>query len=357
MQPNRRDVLTLMGAGAVAATGLGLGLRPARAAGTVTVLNWQGYGTDEKWAVEAFKQKTGIEVVHDYYNAESEMLTKLRTNPGAYDVVVVNTARTRQAVADDLLDAIDYATIPNVAGVPAKLADHPNFTVDGKHYGVPWVWGMNALAVREGRPKPDSYGALADPAYAGKVALFDDAVTNVAVGAFMTGQDMNDPKDLKAVTDWLESLKPNVKTIWTSEDQWNKTFAAGEFDLSVYWSGASVRSRRNFKLPVDFVVPKEGAVGWLDTLAIPATSENKENARAFINYMIDPEFYFEWATKVGAPASANAAAMDKLPADDLNRRVHDPKYLETMTIMAPQPDERREAFSNLWQEVKASYAR
>ncbi len=104
------------------------------------------------------------------------------------------------------------------------------------------------------------------------------------------------------------------------------------------------------------MVPREGAVGWLDTLAIPATSENKDDARAFIDHMIAPDFYVEWATKVGAPASANAAAMDRLPADDLNRKVHDPKYLEAMTIMAPQPDERREAFTNLWQEVKAFYA-
>src|SRR4029450_13533457 len=29
----------------------------------ITVLNWQGYGTDEKWALEAFKKATGIEVV------------------------------------------------------------------------------------------------------------------------------------------------------------------------------------------------------------------------------------------------------------------------------------------------------
>lgn len=356
MQPSRREFLTIMGAGALATSGLGAAIRPARAAGTVTVLNWQGYGTDEKWAIEAFTKKTGIEVVNDYYNAESEMLTKIRTNPGTYDVVVVNSARTQQALAEELLDAVDYATIPNADGLLAKLKDHPNLTVDGKHYGVPWVWGMNALAIRNGKPKPDSYAELADAAYKGKVGLFDDAVTSVAIGALMTGQDMNDPKDLKAVGDWLKSLKPNVKTIWTSEDQWNKAFSANEFDLSVYWSGASVRSQRNFKLPLEFVVPKEGAVGWLDTLAIPASSENKESAAAFIGYMIDPEFYFEWATKIGAPASANSTAMDRLPADDLNRKVHDPKYLDAMTLMAPLPDDRRETFNNLWQEVKASYA-
>ncbi|MGH6873938.1 MAG: spermidine/putrescine ABC transporter substrate-binding protein, partial [Aestuariivirgaceae bacterium] len=51
------------------------------------VLNWQGYGTDEKWALEQFQQQTGIKVVHDYFNSEQEMLTKLRTSPGTYDVV------------------------------------------------------------------------------------------------------------------------------------------------------------------------------------------------------------------------------------------------------------------------------
>jgi spermidine/putrescine transport system substrate-binding protein len=58
------------------------------------VLNWKGYGTDEAFALKAFADATGIAVEHDYFNAEAEMLTKLRTNPGAYDVVLINSART-----------------------------------------------------------------------------------------------------------------------------------------------------------------------------------------------------------------------------------------------------------------------
>lgn len=181
-------------------------------------------------------------------------------------------------------------------------------------------------------------------------------MTGVAIGALLSGQDMNNPSDLAAVTEKLKAFKPNVKLLWSSEDQWNKSFAAKEFNLSVYWSGASVRSRRNSKLPVEFVVPKEGGIGWLDSLSVPATAPNPEGALAFIDYMIDPEFYNEWATKVGAPASASGAAMEKLPADDLNRLIHKPEYLKSMTIQSALPDDRREAFNNLWQEVKAFYA-
>jgi spermidine/putrescine transport system substrate-binding protein len=352
----RRNTLKLMSAALVAGASFSLLARNAFSAGTITVLNWQGYGTDEAWSVKTFTEKAGIEVVHDYYSSESEMLTKLRTNPGAYDLVVLNAARCAQAVAENLLQPIDFAKVPNVATVDDNLRSNPNFSKDGKGYAVPWVWGMTSLAVREGLPKPDSYAALADPAFKGRVAMDDDAIINVALGALMTGQDMNNPKDLDAVTKALKSIKPNVKLLWSTEDQWNKSFAAKEFDLSMFWSGGSVRSKRNSKLPVEFVVPKEGAIGWVDGLGIPASAPNAEGALAFANWLIDPAFYVEWATKAGAPASSNSAALKGLPEDDLSRQVHKAEYLKSMSIMSALPDDRREAFNNLWQEVKAFYA-
>ena len=127
------------------------------------------------------------------------------------------------------------------------------------------------------------------PSYAGRAALFDDAVTEVAIGALMTGQDINNPTDMKAIGDKLKSFKKDVKLIWSSEDEWNKAFAADAFDVSVYWSGAVARSANVHKLPVEWVIPKEGAVGWLDNLCIPATSTKKDLGLSFINYMIDPK--------------------------------------------------------------------
>ncbi len=353
---SRRNTLKLMTATLAAGASFSLLPRKVFASGQITVLNWQGYGTDEAWSLKQFTEKTGISVVHDYYSSESEMLTKLRTNPGAYDLVVLNAARCAQAVAEDLLQPIDFAKVPNAATVDETLRSNPNFSKDGVGFAVPWVWGMTSLAIREGKPKPESYKALADETYKGRVAMDDDAIINVGIGALMTGQDMNDPQDLAAVTEALKSIKPNVKLLWSTEDQWNKSFAADEFDLSVFWSGGSVRSKRNSNLPVEFVVPKEGAVGWVDGLGIPATAPNPEGALAFANWMIDPAFYVEWATKVGAPASSNSAALNSLPADDLSRQVHNPDYLKTMSIMSALPDDRREAFNNVWQEVKAFYA-
>ena len=232
---DRRRFGALLGAGVVAGT-VGLPLRRARAADTIYVLNWQGYGTDEAWALKAFTEKTGIEVVHDYFSSEPEMLTKLRTNPGVYDVVLINSARSQQAASEGLISPIDFSKVPNATGLSPELKNHANLQLDGKTNGVSWVWGITSLAITEGSPKPDSYAALGDPAHKGRVALFDDAVTGVAIGALLSGQDMNNPKDLAVVTEKLKAFKPNIKLLWSSEDEWNKAFAAKEFDLSIFRS-------------------------------------------------------------------------------------------------------------------------
>ena len=115
MKLSRRNTLQLLGGTALAASMLGP--RRAQAATRITVLNWQGYGTDEKWALEIFSQATGIEVVHDYFNSEAEMITKLATNPGAYDVVLINSARIAQAAGQGLIQPVDFSKIPNSLGL------------------------------------------------------------------------------------------------------------------------------------------------------------------------------------------------------------------------------------------------
>src|SRR3712207_6390400 len=110
---------------------------------TITVLNWKGYGTDEAFALKDFAAATGIQVQHDYFNSEPEMLTKLRTNPGSYDVVLINSARTQQAQSEGLIDPIDPGAFSNAANLAPELRAHPNLLADGKVYGLAWVWGMN----------------------------------------------------------------------------------------------------------------------------------------------------------------------------------------------------------------------
>ena len=342
------------------ATGLGLAAGLALAAGQaaaaeIRVLNWQGYGTDEAWALEAFTAETGVEVVHDYFNSEQEMLTKLRTNPGAYDVVLINSAFTRQAAEEGLIQPIDTAGMKNVADLSPNMRDNENLAFDGKTYGVAWVWGVTSFAVdtEDFATPPNSIEALWDAEHAGRVGWRDDAVEAVQMAAIALGQDINDPQDMDAIREKLRALKPQIRTFWSSEDEWNQFFSANEFDLATYWSGSASRSKTAFGLPVEFVIPAEGAIGWLDGLSIATGAPNVEGAKAFIDYMIDPAFYVTWDTEVGAPASANAKANAGLSDTAFNRAVlGNPDKVAKVQFMGPMSDAQREAILELWQETK-----
>ncbi len=331
----------------------------AAGAAEVKVLNWQGYGTDEAWALELFEAKTGYTVVHDNFNSEQEMLTKLRTSPGAYDVVLINSAFTGQAAEEGLIQAIDPATISNFGDLDPNLRSNASFMHDGGLYGIAWTWGVTSIGYNSDKiPDPgSSIGILWDPAYAGKVALRDDAVEAVSLAALATGQDMNNPADLDAIRERLRALKPQIKTFWSSEDEWNKEFSAGTFDVAVYWSGSASRSKKAFGLPVGFLIPDEGAIAWLDGLSIATGAPNPDGAAKFIDFMVSPEHYVRWDNDVGAPASASTVATSQLPADAFNRKVlGDPEATRSLQFMAPLPDERREAFLEIWEETKTFYA-
>ena len=324
-------------------------------AADVRVLNWKGYGTDAEWAVSAFEEATGNKVVHDYFNSEQEMLTKLRTNPGAFDVVLINSAYTGTAKDEGLIGPIDVSVISHFADIAPNMASNADLAPDGEVYGVPWTWGLTSFAVNTGSfdTTPDSLEVFWDTSNKGKIGWRDDALESVQMSALVTGQDINNISDMEAIKQRLSDLMPQIKTFWSSEGDWNQFMAAGDFDAATIWSGSAARSMSK-GLPVQFVVPKEGAIGWLDGLSIPSSSTNKDAAAAFINWMIDPEFYTQWAAE-GAPASANAKAAAALPEENFNRSVlGDPDVVARVQFMQPVSDEDRKAYLELWQDLKAA---
>ncbi|QDL93359.1 extracellular solute-binding protein [Paroceanicella profunda] len=324
----------------------------------IRVLNWQGYGTDEAWALDAFAAKTGHTVVHEYFNSEQEMLTKLRTNPGAYDVVLINTAYTGQAAREGLIQKLDYADFPHASGIPDAMKETAALYEGGALYGIPWVWGVTSIAYNtEVLPEaPQSIELLWSPDFAGRVGWRDDAVESVQMAAISLGQDINNPTNWEAIEAKLKALKPQIRTFWSSENEWNQYFSSGEFDISVYWSGSAARSANNFGLPVGFAIPKEGAIGWLDGLSLAADAPHPEAAKAFIDYMIDPEFYVKWDTDVGAPVSANAEAVAALPDKAFNKVLaSDEGVAARLKFLGPIDDDVREHMLQVWQATKTEF--
>ena len=125
-----KNKIRLMGCAALTAIAFGIGT-VASQVDEIRILNWKGYGTDSDWAVAAFSEKTGHTVVHDHFNSEQEMLTKLRTNPGAYDVVLINSAFTGKALEEGLVGPIDTSDIDNFGNLAPNLAGNADLNTGG----------------------------------------------------------------------------------------------------------------------------------------------------------------------------------------------------------------------------------
>ena len=65
---------------------------------------------------------------------------------------------------------------------------------------------------------------------------------------------------------------------------------------------------------IDFVAPRSGALGWIDTFAIPAKAKNIEAAYKWINFMLKAENAAVF-TNMEKYGTASAGAIDHLDAD------------------------------------------
>lgn len=324
---------------------------------TLRVLNWQGYGSDEAWAVKQFEELHGVKVVHDYMNSEEELLTKLRTSPGVYDVVLPNTAYLPLGVDEGLMQPIDVTRLSAWTDLSPRLTSLNEITRDGEIYGVPWTWGATAVAYNtEAFPGGvDTVEAFWDPANQNQIGWFDSYEDSIIMAAIAAGDPTpSQPQNMDAVKAKLQQLVPQIRTFWQSEDEFNKLFANGDITLGLYWSGSACRAKNAMQLPMGFSIPKEGAIGWVDTWAIPKDAPNADLALEWIDFMLSRDFFVKWDTEVGAPMPASQAVLDALPeASCAKTTMGDPALVDRLNFFAPVPAETRKEWNALWTEVKA----
>jgi len=328
------------------------------AADEVTIINWNGWGTDQPFAVENFEQATGTKVVHDYHSSFDEMFTKMRTNPGAYDIGIINEVYVKGAAEEGLIQPIDQARLENFDDLFASMRDSPEFYLDGDLYAVAWIWGATSITYNTDvfASPPTSVNVLWDPAYADRVCWRDDPNDAVRFAALALGQDPNNPSDLDAIREKLRELKPQIRALWASEDQWLKLLGGNQCDLSIVWTDSTEKAKENFDLPVAFIVADEGALAWRDAVTIPAGAPNLDAAYNFLNYITGSEFYGGWAQAGGAPVTANSQAVGELAADSMTRQVlTDPANVERLHFSQPMTEETRQQYLELWEETKAYY--
>jgi len=79
-----------------------------------------------------------------------------------------------------------------------------------------------------------------------------------------------------------------VKNYWTNGDALLQAMRSGEVYLAMAWDGGGWKLHAE-NPDIDFVAPKSGALGWIDTFALPAKAKNVDAAYKWINFILKPE--------------------------------------------------------------------
>jgi spermidine/putrescine-binding protein len=334
--PTRRQFLKATGAVAAGVIAAPAVLRAAqKVEGTVYVESWGGSYAEavKTYILEPFKAETGVDYKHSFFGNNAEQLAKLKTGTSRVDMTFMSDSYIYRGAQAKVLLPINLGNVPNYGKLFDKF-QKPAFDPGPDIYSVSYFYGDTAIAYNEEhvKPIPDSWEVLWDTQYKGRVVAYGSGSGPVILGALVTGQSINNITDLDIIEKRLLELKPNLLKWWSGGAENTELFATGEAWVGNFWRGR-VNNLRKEGHPIRYVQPKEGTSGWVDTMAIPTTAENKDAAEALMNFAIEPEIQREFVLNGISYAPTNTGVA--LDADQQEHLGASEEILSRITFADP----------------------
>lgn len=265
--------------------------------------------------LKKFTEETGYKVVPTMTTLSGLMTKMLSGGVNQYDVIDENASYIQPIWDGGVLQPIPVDKIPNfknliplftdpkaegnVDGWPANII----WTDDKKTHikGLPLFWNFEGFGflkdVATDLNSDSSYGALLDPKYKGKVAIWNDSVwTTGWVGLYMqkneglqlskSATNMTQP-EIDKVFEFLTKKKKDgqFRLYWSDYGEIVNLMTAKEVWLADCWNPV-VNDVTKAGTPAQYVNPKEGSRPWFHFLGISRECKNLEAAYAYANWCI-----------------------------------------------------------------------
>lgn len=339
-----------------------------QAQGQLNVANFSDYIGPE--VVKKFEKATGIKVNYGVIDSDDTLQARLLSGRSGLDVVFPSSNYMAKQIEAGVYEPIDWSKIPNRELLDPTLMKKIARTDPGNRYGVPYVWGTEALVVnvtkaREawgGELPPLSFDLLYKPENAAKlqkcgIAMIDSSSSYASMLAYL-GRDPNSAKvtDLDDAHKELVKIRPYVKLF--SYNTIND-FAGGDICIATGWSGDFNVMKRRAKAAgkdydIRFATPKGQSGLWFTMMGIPKDAANKDAAYKWINFLLSPEIAAEITNHITYPNAVPASKpmiKPELAADPF--LYPSEEQMNDYFIYAPQEADLLRAYNKLWLRYKS----
>ena len=323
---------------------LALGLMLALAGGcskpeprqVLRVLAWPGYADPD--VVARFEQQYNAKLDVSFISSDDELWSKLNDRSGdQFDVFAVNTAELKRYIDTGISVPLELEKIPNTHHQLPRF-EHldaiPGITRDGKVYGIPYTYSAMGLIYNRDLVKqpPTSMAAMWDPQYQGKVLAYDGSNHNFTIAALILGIEdpfhLNDAQFHQVVNELIR-LRRNVLTFYRSPEEAVDLYRKNKVALVFgNYGSQQVKQLQDAGANIGYVIPREGALAWLDCWSVTKYARNRLLAEKWINFTLEQDNSTVLTQREGlantVTPSPAAMAADKIiwirPVEDFTKR-------------------------------------
>jgi len=335
----------------------------------VNVYNWSDYIADG--VVDDFTKATGTKVVYDVYDSMEVLETKMLAGGSNYDLVVPTDRNLARMIKAGVFQKLDKSKIPNLSHMWSFVTDHLKSYDPDNQYAVNYMWGTDGIGYNIDKIKAimpdaplDSWAMIFDPKVVSKfkdcgVELLDspDDILPAALAYLGLKPDSKDPADIQKAGDLVASIAPYIQKFHSSE--YINDLANGDICMAVGYSGDVLQARSRAEdaknnVNIGYSIPKEGALIWFDSFAIPKDAPHPEAAYAFINFMEQPEIAARNSNYVSY-ANGNKDSQPLLdPAIAKDPSIYPPQeVLDKLFTTTPNDPATQRIVTRVWTKVKS----
>lgn len=275
----------------------------------------------EETLLPGFSQATGVQSRLDV-GLGKDFVSKIRAGGAAspYSVFMGNEHIAALLRAEGFFEPIDMAKVPNAAKLHEGLLNPGNSGLRGivSPIGLAYRTDMVETA-------PKSWSDLwENPEFKGRIGLYQignaGALLFLRLAAKLYGSG---DLDIDTAFTRLKELAPFTQASWSGEV--STSLMRGDIAIApVDWT--EILTLQDKGAPVEIVVPEEGVLAYEQSFNIVATGANKDDAHAYINYLIDADVQSNMAkvfytSPVNTDSTVDAELAGRLPivGDNMSR--------------------------------------
>ena len=318
-------------------------------------INFFNYGENiDDETLREFEKQYGIKVNMETFDDMEAMYQKISSGAGKYDVVLVSDALMPRMIEKNLLQELNKENIPNISQIDEQYL---NLEIDPDNkYSVPYMFGTVGLIYNTDvvKEEVDSWDILWDEKYKDKIFMFDTYRDTIGVALKKLGYSLNstNEKEIEKAKQLLLEQRKLVKPLY-GVDNGTTMIPAGETDINMIWSGEGLNLQEEYP-NLKYVVPKEGANFWIDSLCITANAENVEGAEKFINFVSDKESALRIADEIGYTTPNKEAKLEQPEEVRNNPNAYMPKeIMDRCEIYLDLPMNIKKIYDKAWISIKA----